>query len=170
MPNQAFRDVAYPQETGEAFVALLTIEHDDLPTTILLTDAGTDIVYAADLLDANGNVAALAGTYVAMPIAIVPPGQSDEQLNGKITIPNIDMRIGEAVDSISTPARITITAVLASQPEVIVGGPHLMLELMNVRGDALVVEGEVSRPALTVEPYPKHWLRPSVFRAAFRIS
>jgi hypothetical protein len=45
-----------------------------------------------------------------------------------------------------------------------------MLELVNVRGDALIVEGEVNRPSLTVEPYPKDWLRPSVFRAAFRMS
>ena len=170
MTEQAFRDAAYPQETGEVFAMLLTIEHDDLPTPILLTDAGTDIVYASDLLDANGNVAAKAGTYVAMPISIVPPGQSDEQLRGRLTMPNIDMRIGEATDSIHTPAQVTITAVLAGQPTVIVGGPHLMLELINARGDALAVESEVDRPALTVEPYPKHWLRPSVFRAAFRIS
>lgn len=170
MPNQAFRDAAYPQETGEVFAMLLTIEHDDLPTPILLTDAGEDIVYASDLLDANGNVAAVTGTYLNMPIAITPPGQSDEQQSGRITIPNIDQMIGEAIDSIASPATITITGVLASQPSVIVGGPHRMLELINVRGDALVVEGEVNRPALTVQPYPKHWLRPRVFRAAFRIS
>lgn len=169
MPNQAFRDAAYPQETGESFVTLLTIEHDELPAPILLTDAGEDIVYAADLLDAEGNVAALAGTYVAVPIEIIPPGQSDEQLRGTIRVPNIDVAIGRAIDSIATPATITITVVLASDTSNIVGGPHLLLELANVRGDALVVEGEVTRPSLTVEPYPKEWIRPSVFKAAFRI-
>lgn len=170
MPTQVFRDAAYPQETDEVFALLLTIEHEDLAAPILLTDAGQDITYASNLLDASGNIAALAGTYVAMPIAIVPPGQSDEQLSGRITIPNIDQRIGEAVDSIATPATITITGVFASDPSVIYAGPHRMLDLINVRGDASVVEGEVARPQLTSQPYPKHWLRPSVFKAAFRLS
>lgn len=169
MPTQAFRDAAYPQETGEVFAMLLTIEHEDLAAPILLTDAGEDIVYASDMLDANGNVAARAGTYVNMPIAITPPGQSDEQLSGKITVPNIDQAIGEAIESIATPATVTITAVLASQPTEIVGGPHLLLELVNVRGDALVVEAEVARPSLTSEPYPRHWIRASVFKAAFLV-
>lgn len=56
--DQAYRDAAYPQETAEVFAALLTLEHEDLPAPILLTDAGSDIVYPADLLDGSGNVAA----------------------------------------------------------------------------------------------------------------
>lgn len=169
MPSQAFRDAAYAQETGEAFVALLTIEHPDLAAPILLTDSGVDIVYAADLLDASGNVAALAGTYLAFPIEIIAPGQSDDQMQGTLRVPNIDQAIGAAIESITSPASITITVVLASDTSNIVGGPHLMLELTNVRGDALVIDGEVSRPSLTVEPYPKHWVRQSVFKAAFRL-
>lgn len=169
MVNQAFRNAAYPQETGEAFAALLTIEHDDLVAPILLTDSGVDIIYGSDLLDASGNVAARAGTYVSFPIEIIPPGQSDNQMHGTIRVPNIDQAIGAAVESISSPATITITVVLASDTSNIVGGPHLMLELANVRGDALMIEGEVSRPSLTVEPYPKHWVRQSVFKAAFRL-
>lgn len=170
MVTQGFRDAAYPQETGEVFALLLTIEHEDLPTPILLTDAGEDITYAANLLDASGNVAALAGTYVNLPIRIVPPGQGDQQLSGKITIPNIDQRIGAAVEAIGTPATVTVTGVFASSPSVIFAGPHRLLDLVNVRGDALVIEAELARPALSSEPYPKDWLRPSVFRAAFRLS
>jgi hypothetical protein len=169
MPNQAFRDAAYPQETGEVFATLLTIEHDELASPILLTDAGEDIVYGANLLDANGNIAALAGTYFNFPIEIIPPGQSDEQPRGTIRVTNVDQAIGEAIESITDPATVTITVVLASDHSNIVAGPHRMLEMANVRGDALVVEAEVSRPSLTVEPYPKHWIRQSVFKAAFRL-
>lgn len=168
MPNQAFRDAAYPQQTGEVFATLLTIEHDDLSSPILLTDAGEDITYGSDLLDANGNVAAVAGTYLNFPIEIVPPGQSDEQMQGTIRVANVDQAIGEAIESITDPATVTITVVLASDHTNIVAGPHLMLEMANVRGDALVIEAEVARPSLTVEPYPKHWVRQSVFKAAFR--
>ncbi|MEQ1901852.1 MAG: DUF1833 family protein [Devosia sp.] len=170
MTDQQFRDAAYPETTEQVFATLLTIEHDDLAAAVLITDAGEDIVYGSDLLDGAGNVAAKTGTYVNLPIEIIPPGQTDEQMRGTIRIPNIDQAIGEMVESISTPARITITVVLAGDTSVIVGGPHFLLELANVRGDALVVEGEISRPALTAEPYPKDWVRPSVFRAAYRIS
>lgn len=168
MPNQPFRDAAYPQETGEVLVTLLTIAHPDLAEPILLCDGGADVVYATDLLDAEGNVAAVAGTYVDFPIEVVEPGESDEQLGGTIRIANIDQMVSTAIDLISTPATITIAAVLASDPEVIIAGPHLLLELINARGDALVVEADVARPRLTQQPWPKHWLRPSVFRAAAR--
>lgn len=169
MPNQAFRDAAFPEQTGEVFAVLLTIEHEDLPSPILLTDAGEDIVYASDLLDAGGNVAAVAGTYLSVPIEVVAPGQSDEQPQGGIRVPNVDQSIGAVIDAINDPLQITITVVLASDTTNIVGGPHLALELGNVRGDALIVEGELTRPSLTVEPWPRHWVRASVFKAAFRL-
>jgi len=167
--SQAYRNAAYPQETGEVFPALITLEHDDLPAPILLTDGGTDIVYASDLIDANGNVAALAGTYVSVPIEAIAPGQSDEQPRGSLRVPNIDQAIGAAIEAIHDPLRVTISFVLASDPTDIVGGPHLGLELANVRGDALIVEGELTRPSLTVEPWPKHRIRPSVFKAVNRL-
>lgn len=167
--SQAYRDAAYPQETGEAFVALLTITHPELADPILLTDSGVDIAYASDLLDANGNVAAIAGTYLSVPIEVIPPGQSDEQPRGSLRVPNVDQAIGAVIEAISDPLGITITVVLASDPTDIVGGPHQLLELANVRGDALVVEGELTRPSLTTVPYPNRWIRQSVFRAAYRL-
>lgn len=169
MPSQSFRDAAFPQETGEAFVALLTIEHADLPAPILLTDAGVDIVYASDLIDANGNVAAVAGTYLNFPIEIVAPGQSDSEPRGTIRIANVDQAIGAAIEAITDPATVTITVVLSSDTSAIVGGPHRLFEMSNVRGDAMVVEAELSRPSLTVQPYPKHWIRPAVFKAMYRL-
>ena len=167
--SQAYRDAAYPQETGEVFAALITLEHDDLPAPILLTEAGTDIVYASDLIDANGNVAALAGTYEYAAIEAIAPGQSDEQPRGALRVPNVDQAVGAAIDAIHDPLKVTITFVLASDHTAIVGGPHLSLELANVRGDAMIVEGELTRPSLSVEPWPKHRIRPSVFKAVNRL-
>lgn len=169
MTSQAFRNAAYPEQTGEVFATLITIEHPDLASPILLTDAGEDITYASDLMDANGNVAALAGTYLSVPIEVTPPGQSDEQPRGTIRVPNVDQAIGAVIDAITDPLEVTITGVLMSDTTVIVSGPHLSLEISNVRGDALLIEGELTRPSLTVEPWPKMWIRSSVFRAAFRL-
>jgi hypothetical protein len=167
---QPYRDAAYPESTGEVFAVLLTIEHASLAAPLLITDAGEDITYGSNLLDGSGNIAALAGTYLNLPIEILPPGQTDQQQQGTIRVPNIDQSIGQAIEAIATPATITITVVLMSDTLEIVGGPHRLLELANVRGDALVVEGAITRPQLTVEPYPKDWMRQSVFRAAYRLS
>jgi len=169
MVDQAFRDAAYPAQTGEVFATLLTIEHADLASPILLTDAGENVTYGADLVDANGNVAAVAGTYLSVPIEVTAPGQSDEQPRGTIRVPNVDQSIGAVIDALDDPLQVTITVVLMSDTSVIVGGPHLMLELGNVKGDPLVVEGELTRPSLTVEPWPKYWIRQSVFKASFRL-
>jgi len=156
MVDQAFRDAAYPAQTGEVFATLLTIEHADLASPILLTDAGENVTYGADLVDANG-------------IEVTAPGQSDEQPRGTIRVPNVDQSIGAVIDALDDPLQVTITVVLMSDTSVIVGGPHLMLELGNVKGDPLVVEGELTRPSLTVEPWPKYWIRQSVFKASFRL-
>ena len=58
--------------------------------------------------------------------------------------------------------------VLASDHEDSVSGPQRGLELTNVRGDALAVEGEVSRRSRAVKRWPKYWISQRVYKAAFR--
>jgi hypothetical protein len=168
MVSQAFRDVAYPQETGEAIILLVKIEHDALPSPIFLTDMRWD--HPSVTTNAEGAyVLTVAGDdHVCAPIAVIPPGQSDEEPQGKIQVPNVDQRIGEALDAIAGPATITVTAVLESDPEEIVGGPHSGLKLQNVKIDAMLAEGDLLRPQISTAAWPKQWIRPAKFKAAFR--
>lgn len=152
---QRFRDAAYPRDSDEATVFLIEIDHPDLDATIRLTDAAEDIVIGAD-------------TYVSAPIEVIPPGQSEEEPTGRIRVPNVDQRIGEGLDLITSPALVTISAVLESDPSVVIGGPHSLLRLQNIEGDALVVQGELTRQPITTAAWPKNWIRPGKFRAAFR--
>lgn len=152
MTVQAFRDAAYPQETSEAFYYLIVIEQDELDDPIPLTDgAGT----YDETLDCYILTVGAIDYFSDIPFVIDPPGQSDEQPTGKLTVPNIDQRIGSAIESIHGPATVTVTAVLASDPTVIVGGPYEQLLLQNVHGDALSISGDLTWPQLTVEPWPK---------------
>lgn len=72
------------------------------------------------------------------------------------------------IDAITTPFQVTLTVVLASDHQDIVSGPHRGLELTNVRGDALAVEGEVSRRSRAVKRWPKYWISQRVYKAASR--
>jgi hypothetical protein len=160
----AFQDAAYPQETGEAFIALIVIDHASLADPIYLTDAGGtyDPVLDTYILTVG------ADDYICAPIEIIPPGQSDEEPRGTLRVPNVDQRIGEAIESISGAATCTVTIVLESDPTEVMAGPYQLLELRNIRGDAMTLEGSLVWPSLTVEPWPWDWIRPAKFRAAFR--
>lgn len=163
--TQARRDALYPQETGDDVVLLLLIEHDDLDAPIRLSDAGGVLVEDPDTytIDAFGE------TWVSADIAIELPDQSEETPRARLTVPNVDTRIGEAVDTIHTPATCTIWGVLASDPDVIVAGPHSHLKLRLVNGNALAVEGDLTRTELSREPWPKDTISLSRFVAARKV-
>jgi hypothetical protein len=109
---QAFRDAAYPQETSEAFYALLKIEHDDARRSDLSHGRGGNLRRDARRLHdqpSSGDV-----YFSNIPLEIDRPDKADEQPSGKLTVPNVDQRIGQAIEDIDGPATVTVTVVLAS--------------------------------------------------------
>lgn len=164
MTSQAFRDVAYPQETGDDIILLILIEHDDLAGPIRLTNgAGVE-----DPETGERSIAALGEVWLAAGFEVDLPSVSDQAPSARLVVPNVDQRIGEAVDLIATPATVTISAVIASAPDTIVGGPHRHLLLRDVTIDAMTVEGRLERPDLSRETWPYQWIRAGRYRAAMR--
>lgn len=161
---QAFRTVAYPQETDQDVPLLLLIEHPDLNVPLRLTNAGG----TQNPTTGEYTFTALGRVWTCAAIEIDPPGQSDEEPRARIRVPNVDQRIGQTIDAISTRATCTIWAVLENDPDVIVGGPHAYLLLQNVKGNALTLEGDLSRTSLTHEPWPKEWINAAKFKSAYR--
>lgn len=161
---QAFRDAAYPEATDQDAVLLVMIEHPDLDTTVRLTNA------AGTWSDSQETYlfSALGQTWIAAAIFPDMPGEGEEAPTGRLTMENVDQRIGEALDSISTPATVTMWAVLEASPSTIVSGPLQYLELRDVQIDAMQVVGNLVRPDLTTEPYPRNWIRPGKYVAAMR--
>ena len=161
--SQEFRDAAYPQDSGEAFVFLLKIEHPDLEEPIRLTDSEYDLV-VADEGEGEGPV-----TYIAAPFQLEPPGQTEDDPRGRLIVPNVDRRIGEGIDLISTPATVSIRQVLESDPTLQAGDALENLLLQEVRGTAESFEGSLNWPQFATEPWPKEIISPDRYRAAFRI-
>ena len=154
--DQRFRDAAYPADTSEAFVYLVEIDHPSLPVPIRLTTSERDLELA------GGEI------YVAAPFELEPPGQVEDDPRGRIVVPNVDQRIGAAINSISTPATVTITQVLESDPDVVVFS-FGELELQDVRGNAAAFEGALGYTHLATEPWPSDIIGPDKYRATFRV-
>lgn len=160
---QSFRDAAYVEETDQDVVVLLLIEHEDLDTPVRLTTAAGTLQ-----ADESYAFASLGQTWISAAFEIDLPGESDKAPQAKLVVPNVDQRIGRTLDSIATPAVCTIWAVLEQQPNVIVGGPHQHLRLVDVSGDAMEIEGTLKRKELTSEPWPREFISAGRFAAARR--
>lgn len=161
---QAFRAAAYAEQTDDDVVLLLLIEHDDLAAPVRLTNG--EGVWSESL--GSWVLTALGESWISAAIEVDMPQMSDRAPSSRLVVPNVDTRIGAAIDDISTPASVTIWAVLSSSPSTIVGGPHAGLVLRDVKGDAMSFEGRLERVDLTREPWPKEWIRPGKYLAAAR--
>ncbi len=105
--------------------------------------------------------------YVCCPFQLEPPGQTDQEPRGRLSVQNVDARIGEALSLIRDAARVTITIALESDPATAIDGPHAWLSLRNVRLDALTAEGDLVYDDFAAEPFPQEALDERLFPGAF---
>lgn len=152
--STAFKQAIFGQETDEVFIILLDVEHDDLVETIRVSSDGVDTVH-------NGN------TYAAYPFQLTLPSDPEEGFcSAKLTIDNVHRDIIAAVRQISSAPTITMTIVLASDPNT-VEAQFSNFRLLNVQYDVLTITGDLSLTPLTAEPYPCGSFLPSNFPGLF---
>lgn len=144
----------FAQETGEAVILLLTIEHADLAEPIRVSSDAVDTV--SDSI-----------TYQAFPFQITFPRDSDDAPpQVRLTIDNVDRRIVQAVRELMTPPTVNLQLVLASQPDVVEVVPG-EFTLASVTFDALAVEGVLKFDDILNEPFPKDVVTPATFPGLF---
>ncbi len=151
----AFMQAMFSQQTGEAPVLLVEIDHTSLDDPIRVTDYDVDIT-------SNGDV------YVAFPFMIVLPTDIEGGApRAKITIDNVDRSIVQAMREASgLPPTCTISLVLASDPDTIEATfPGFVMR--NVSYNALTIEAELTLDVLTFEPFPAGRFRPGAFPGLF---
>jgi hypothetical protein len=146
--STAARAQLYAQHATQAFLHLVTIDHDDLAAPIRVTDNLTDIV-------SNGV------TFTAFPMRVVlPPDVPAEMPQVDLIIDAVDRSIITAVRSIATPPSVTINVIMASTPDVIECGP-LMYEAIGVDYNATEVRLRLEVERILSEPYPCNLFTPS---------
>ena len=149
-----FREAVFSQETGEAFIVLVTIDHDDIVESIRVCSNATDIVSRGD-------------TFLACPFEFTLPDDSDERISaGSITIDNVSSLIAKGIRLLTTPPTVKLEVVLASSPDS-VEASFENFELIDVQYDANTIKGNLSIQSFMTEPYPGGIQGPANFPGLF---
>ena len=151
--SATLRAAVFGQETDEVFLPLLVIEDPDI-TTIRVVDNEEDIT-------SNGDV------YTAFPFQIsLPPDSSDGGFSVRLTICNVDRTIIDEIRTLTRSPTITLSIILASDPDTIEAGP-IEMTLGKVDWDALVIIGTLQTEDILNEPYPGEFFTPNLFPGLF---
>lgn len=161
--SNAARQAVYAQQTGEAFIILLTISHPDWAQPIRLASDAMELLPNANVR----GVISRGMEYVYLPFTINLP-QQDESSTARATvsIDNIDRRIVAAVRGATSAVNISIEIILASQPDIVEVSMQ-DFKMDRVTYDSLTVTGDISVESFELEPYPSKRFTPSDFPGLF---
>lgn len=151
--QEALQALLAPQ-TQEAFLVLLTIDHDDLSVPVQVTSDAVETT-------------SLGRIFVPFPFEIVLPDQRENQSpRARLRLDNISREIVAAIRSISTSPAVLIEIARAADPDTIEASfPDF--RFTNIVYDALTVEGDLSVENFTAEPYPARVFSPADFPGIF---
>lgn len=145
--SAGFLQSVFSQDTEEVFLTLLKIEHADLDEIIYLVNNSEDVVHDGQ-------------TYTAFPFEMDLPDETDGSFSRMtILLDNAGLDYVEAFRSISGPADVTMSLVLASDPDVVECGPFRFLS----RGAAMSADEirlELSYEDILNEPFPGDIMSP----------
>lgn len=151
--SQSLRNELEASSSSDYIVLLLEITHSTLSTPIRVANDLVDYYF-------NGNA------YVGYPFMLEIMSDDDRPPRGRLSIQNVDQRIGEAVRGITTPLGIQLTALAQSDyaapidglrspvgtPTVEYVAAGLLLREVSV--DAIAVQGELTTYDISSEPWP----------------
>jgi len=144
------------EETGQAYLCLITISHPNLPLPIAVTSDAVPTV-------SNGT------TFVPFPFLFqIPDDRSDQLPVAKLQIDNIDLSIITAIRSVGNlPLTVLMQIVLASAPNTIEA--QWSMTMRNVNWDAMTVTMDLRFDEILDEPFPGDLVTPSTLPGVFMI-
>jgi hypothetical protein len=152
--SQAVRDAVFAPETAEAFIILLTIEHESLSEPIRVCN-NTESIWS------NGV------EYIPLPFEISLPDETDDEVpSTKLVIDNLSQEITKAIRSISTKPAITLELIGTGQPDIPIWGPSTF-DLMDAEYDINAVTGTLGFNPYLSAPWPAWTFNPQDFPAVF---
>lgn len=152
--SAAAKKALFAQETGEAFLILLTISHASLAHPIRVVNNHVDVT-------SNGSV------YTGFPFEIdLPDDVPGQPPRVRLRIDNIERQIVDAVRSIVGPFSVQLDVVMGSSPSTIEAS-FPSLSAVRVEYDALVVEADLAFEDVLNEPFPGDSFIPSQYPGLF---
>ena len=149
------------QETDEAFIVLVTIDHPDLPEPIYLNSSGANI---------DSRVSLGLGPWLACPFQVTLSDDSDDRPpQAKLVIDNVDRglvaAIREAAAGGVAPV-VTLEVVKASAPDLV----EMVLtdfEMREITYNSLTIETTLTLESLFNEPACGYSFTPTHFPGLF---
>jgi Domain of unknown function (DUF1833) len=152
--STAARQAMFAQETGEAFLILLTIDHPDFTAPIRVVNNTV-------------NVTSGGQEYFAYPFDLtLPDSDHDKDIVAHLSIDNVSREITEAIRDADEPPTVEIAVIRAAAPDAHeISLPTFTLR--DVNWDALTISGELVLSDITFEPYPAYVFDPNRFPGLF---
>lgn len=153
-PTLAARAALNTQETGEAFLVLLTLSHESLAEPLRVT---------SDAVETHSR----GETFHPFPFALTLPDDGEgKSPEARLVIDNIDRQIVQAVRALPSAPAALIEIVRAADPDT-VEAHFADFRLTGVTYDSRVVEGVLGIEDFTAEPFPAAVFSPSLFPGLF---
>jgi hypothetical protein len=153
LTSETATEQALAQHADEVFLVLLTIAHETLADPFRFVRNRVRVT-------SRGN------EFLASHFEIELPNDGADVPQARITVANVDRRIGQTLQAIVTPPSVTIELVLGSTPDT-VERSWSQFQLTEVTWDALTVQGTLTRIAYWDEPWPYIRVTPSRFPGLF---
>ncbi len=144
----------YAAETAEAFLILLTLDHETLETPLRVSSDAVDTVSRGE-------------SFTAFPFELVlPDDRENTSPRARLIIDNVSRVVLASIKSLSTAPSVTMEIVRGSDPDT-VEAVFPDFKLANIKYNALTIQGDLTLEDFTAEPYPSTIFSPSSFPALF---
>jgi hypothetical protein len=152
--SAALRQAVTAQQTHEAFLVLLEIDHSSMGAPIRVVNNNRPVGSGGDL-------------YQAFPFQVKLPDERDDRMSTvTLRIDNVDQQIVAALRQLSGAATVTLSVVLASAPDDVEAGPF-SFTLSRASYDANAVVATLEYEDVLREPIPGDKFTPTNFPGMF---
>lgn len=157
------KEALFAERTSEVFITLVTLNHPSFTQPARFSSDPTQV-----LPDAGERGTLSQGEeYLFLPFEFDLPAQDDTGIaNARIVIDNIDRRIVAAARTANSAVDVTISVVLASNPdvhEITISG----FKIDKVNYNAVELSGVISVEYFDLEPFPAKRFTPSDYPGIF---
>lgn len=144
----------YAPHTTEAFLILLTLDHETLHEPLLIS---SDAV----------NTTSRGKDYISFPFELVLPDDRENTTpRARLVIDNVSREVLSAIKLLNTAPSIKMEIVRSGDPDT-VEAAFPDFKLTNIKYNALTIQGDLTLEDFTAEPYPATIFSPSTFPAIF---
>ncbi len=144
----------FNQQTDDAIIPLLTIEHPGMEDTLRFALNGENII-------------SRTFNFLAFPFDLTVPDDSpDRPPQANLSVSNIDRQMTAFLESSVIPPTVAIEIIKASAPDV-VEAAWSGLTLRNVKYNVQAISGALTYEKMATEGYPRGVFSPSYFAGMF---